>query len=94
MYIYFSILTNIFYFIYEQTLDQCKNQVEEGFARRIILTFALKDSAEALVGQAFVRLKSAKAFRRFLCRGLDRVATEFGLLVTAHNIAKLAVAKA
>jgi hypothetical protein len=45
----------------------------------------------AQVEQAFARLKSAKAFRRFLCRGLDRVATEFGLLVTAHNIAKMAV---
>lgn len=52
---------------------------------------AHRKARPAQVEQAFARLKSAKAFRRFLCRGLDRVATEFGLLVTAHNIAKMAV---
>lgn len=44
----------------------------------------------AQVEQAFANLKANKAFRRFLCRGLEKVKTEFGLLVIAHNLSKMA----
>ena len=43
--------------------------------------------AEAVFG----RLKHNWGFRRFLLRGLEKVKTEWGVLCTAHNIAKLAV---
>ena len=59
---------------------------QEGIARR--------KARPAEVEQAFAHLKSAKSFRRFLCRGLDKVSTEFGLLCIAHNISKFALARA
>ena len=44
------------------------------------------------VEQAFANLKANKSFRRFLCRGLDKVSTEMGILAIAHNISKMALA--
>ena len=43
------------------------------------------------VESVFGRLKQDWGFRRFLLRGLEKVKTEFGLLVIAQNMAKLAV---
>ncbi len=54
---------------------------------------AHRSARPAQVEQAFANLKSNKAFRRFLCRGLEKVKTEFGLLVIAHNLSKMAVAQ-
>ena len=48
----------------------------------------------AEVEQAFANLKSNKAFRRFLCRGLEKVSAEFGWLAIAHNISKMAMQRA
>lgn len=55
---------------------------------------ALRKARPAQVEQAFANLKSNKAFRRFLCRGLEKVKTEFGLLVIAHDLSKMAAAQA
>ncbi len=54
---------------------------------------AHRSARPAQVEQAFANLKANKAFRRFLCRGLEKVGTEFGLLVIAHNISKMALSK-
>lgn len=42
------------------------------------------------VEAAFGNLKNNKDFKRFLCRGKDKVEVEFGLLAIAHNLAKAA----
>jgi hypothetical protein len=34
-------------------------------------------------------LKQNRGFRRFLLRGIDKVAIEFGLLALAHNLKKM-----
>lgn len=47
----------------------------------------------AKVEQTFANLKSNKGFCRFLCRGLDKVATEFALMVLSHNFAKMATVR-
>jgi transposase len=39
-------------------------------------------------------IKQDRGFRRFLCRGLGKVKTEWGLLAMAHNCMKLAAIKA
>lgn len=50
-----------------------------------------RSARAAEVEQTFANLKANKGFRRFLCRGLEKVTIEFGLLCMAHNIAKLAI---
>jgi transposase len=45
-----------------------------------------KQTVEPVFGQ----IKSARGFRQFLLRGLDKVAGEWSLLCTAHNLLKLA----
>lgn len=42
------------------------------------------------VEATFGNLKNNKNFKRFLCRGKDKVEVEFGLLSIAHNLAKAA----
>lgn len=42
------------------------------------------------VEATFGNLKNNKNFKRFLCKGKNKVEVEFGLLVIAHNIAKVA----
>jgi transposase len=49
-----------------------------------------KQTAEPVFGQ----IKSARGFRQFLLRGIDKVAAEWSLLCTAHNLLKLARATA
>ena len=49
-----------------------------------------KQTVEPVFGQ----IKEARGFRRFLLRGLPRVAEEWSLLCTAHNLQKLARAAA
>ncbi len=44
------------------------------------------------VEPVFGQTKEARGFRRFLLRGLDKVAHEWGLVCTAHNLTKLAAA--
>lgn len=51
-----------------------------------------RSARPAEVEQAFANLKSNKGFRRFLCRGLEKISIEFGLLVISHNISKMATA--
>lgn len=49
-----------------------------------------KQTVEPVFGQ----IKEARGFRRFLHRGLEKVAAEWALLCTAHNLLKLAAARA
>ena len=42
------------------------------------------------VEATFGNLKNNKNFKRFLCKGKNKVEVEFGLLAIAHNIAKVA----
>ena len=42
----------------------------------------------------FGHIKEARGFRRFLLRGLEKVQVEWALLCTAHNLLKLAKARA
>jgi transposase len=49
-----------------------------------------KQTVEPVFGQ----IKSARGFRQFLLRGLEKVAAEWSLLCTAHNLLKLAKAMA
>jgi transposase len=49
-----------------------------------------KQTVEPVFGQ----IKEARGFRRFLLRGLEKVEAEWALLCTAHNLLKLARAKA
>ena len=42
------------------------------------------------VEATFGNLKNNKSFKRFLCRGKDKIEVEFGLLAIAHNLAKAA----
>ncbi len=53
-----------------------------------------RSARPAQVEQAFANLKSNKSFRRFLCRGIEKVKTEFGLLGIAHNISKMTITQA
>ncbi len=46
------------------------------------------------VEPVFGQIKEARGFRQFLLRGLDKVAHEWGLVCTAHNLTKLAAAAA
>lgn len=50
-----------------------------------------RSARPAEVEQAFANLKANKGFRRFLCRGLEKVTIEFGLLCISHNIAKMSL---
>ena len=45
-----------------------------------------KQTVEPVFGQ----IKHARGFRQFLLRGLNKVATEWAILCTVHNILKLA----
>jgi transposase len=47
-----------------------------------------------VVEPVFGQIKSARGFRQFLLRGEKKVAGEWSLLCTAHNLLKLAVARA
>jgi transposase len=49
-----------------------------------------KQTAEPVFGQ----IKSARGFRQFLLRGIEKVKAEWSLLCTAHNLLKLARAAA
>jgi transposase len=49
-----------------------------------------KSTVEPVFGQ----IKSARGFRQFLLRGLNKVQGEFSLVATAHNLLKLAAARA
>lgn len=49
-----------------------------------------KQTVEPVFGQ----IKQARSFRQFLLRGKDKVAAEWSLVCTAHNLLKLAKAKA
>jgi transposase len=46
------------------------------------------------VEPVFGQIKGARAFRQFLLRGLAKVGGEFSLVATAHNLLKLAAARA
>ena len=46
------------------------------------------------VEPVFGQIKEVRGFRQFLMRGLDKVAHEWGLVCTAHNLTKLATAAA
>ena len=46
------------------------------------------------VEPVFGQTKEGRGFRQFLLRGLDKVAPEWGLVCTAHNLTKLAAAAA
>lgn len=45
-----------------------------------------------IVEPVFGQIKQARGFRQFLLRGLDKVASEWALICTAHNLSKLAKA--
>jgi Transposase DDE domain len=49
---------------------------------------------KVVVEPVFGHIKSAREFRQFLLRGLVQVGGEFSLLATAHNLLKLAAARA
>jgi hypothetical protein len=49
-----------------------------------------KHTVEPVFGQ----VKSCRGFREFLLRGLQKVEAEWSLLCTAHNLLKLAGARA
>jgi hypothetical protein len=44
------------------------------------------------VEPVFGQIKQARGFRQFLLRGKEKVAGEWSLLCTAHNLLKLAAA--
>jgi hypothetical protein len=46
-----------------------------------------------IVESVFGQIKHARGFRQFLLRGKEKVAAEWSLLCTAHNLLKLATAK-
>jgi hypothetical protein len=79
----------------ERTIEVNHNLKRQKARVRELLTspegLAHRSARPAQVEQAFANLKSNKSFRRFLCRGLEKVRTEFGLLVIAHNLSKMAV---
>lgn len=81
----------------ERTIDVNHNLRRHRSRVRELLTspqgLAHRSARPAQVEQAFANLKSNKSFRRFLCRGLEKVRTEFGLLVIAHNLSKMAMAQ-
>ncbi len=78
----------------ERTIEVNHNLKRQKARVRELLTspqgIAHRSARPAQVEQAFANLKSNKSFRRFLCRGLEKVKTEFGLLVIAHNLSKMA----
>ena len=43
-----------------------------------------------IVEPVFGQIKQARGFRQFLLRGIEKVAAEWALICTAHNLAKLA----
>ncbi len=43
-----------------------------------------------IVEPVFGQIKQARGFRQFLLRGIEKVQAEWGLICTAHNLAKLA----
>jgi transposase len=45
-----------------------------------------------IVEPVFGQIKQARGFRQFLLRGIDKVAAEWALICTAHNLNKLAIA--
>jgi transposase len=45
-----------------------------------------------IVEPVFGQIKQARGFRQFLLRGIDKVSSEWALICTAHNLAKLAKA--
>jgi hypothetical protein len=47
-----------------------------------------------VVEPVFGQIKQARGFRQFLLRGLDKVRGEWALICTAHNLLKLAAARA
>lgn len=47
---------------------------------------------QQIVEPVFGQIKDARGFRRFLLRGKDKVAGEWSLICTAHNLLKLAAA--
>ena len=49
-----------------------------------------KQIVEPVIGQ----IKAAGGFRQFLLRGLDNVRNEWAMISTAHNLRKLARARA
>ena len=49
-----------------------------------------KQTVEPVFGQ----IKHARGFRQFLMRGLNKVSGEWAMVCTAHNLLKLAVARA
>ena len=49
-----------------------------------------KQTVEPVFGQ----IKQARGFRQFLLRGRDKVESEWAMICTAHNLAKLCLAQA
>ncbi len=47
-----------------------------------------------VVEPVFGHIKECRGFRRFLLRGMENVRAEWSLLCTAHNLLKLAAARA
>ena len=47
-----------------------------------------------VVEPVFGHIKECRGFRRFLLRGLSQVQAEWALICTAHNLLKLAAARA
>ncbi len=47
-----------------------------------------------VVEPVFGQIKECRGFRRFQLRGLDQVRAEWSLICTAHNLLKLAAARA
>jgi hypothetical protein len=43
-----------------------------------------------VVEPVFGHIKQARGFRQVLLRGIDKVASEWAMICTAHNLAKLA----
>jgi hypothetical protein len=43
-----------------------------------------------IVEPVFGQIKQARGFRQFLLRGFDKVAAEWALICTVHNLCKLA----
>ena len=64
----------------------CERLRRDGFANPYRLR---KQTVEPVFGQ----IKQACGFRQFLMRGLNKVAAEWAMLCTVHNINKLAGAQ-
>jgi hypothetical protein len=68
------------------------NRLKAAEKEKLLSEKGLKHRSQRLpdVEATFGNLKNNKNFKRFLCRGKEKMEVESGLLAIAHNLAKTA----